>query len=70
MFESFCILYRDGAIDGSRQKLSTLYPSLDAAMSAARLIRQNNCEIVEIRGSDGSLLPKSTVEKALLIVTA
>lgn len=69
MFESFCIVYRNGAIDGSRLKLSSLYSSLEAAINAAHLISQIDCEILEIRGSDGSVAPKQVVEKALLAAT-
>lgn len=70
MFESFCIVYRDGPANGSLQKLSSLYFSLEAAINAAFLISQKNYEVLEIRGSEGSVMSKTVIERALFVSAA
>jgi hypothetical protein len=46
------------------------YPSRDQALNAAFLIKEKNFDLLEIRGSEGSLLTKFDLEKALCVATA
>ena len=70
MFESFCIVFRDRSGAGAQRKLSAFYASREAALNAAFLIGQRNCELIEIRGSEGSIISRSDIDKALFVATA
>jgi len=70
MSETFCIRYQDNRSRRPVQKLSMTYPSRDQALNAAFLIKQKEFDLLEIRGSEGSLLTKIDLEKALCVATA
>ena len=46
------------------------YSSRDQALNAGFLIKEKNFDLLEIRGSEGSLLTKFDLEKALCVATA
>ena len=70
MFESFCIVFRDRSGTSAQRKLSPFYASQEAALNAAFVIGQRNCELIEIRSSEGSVLSRSDIDKALFVATA
>ena len=70
MSEKFCIRYQDVRALRPIQKLSMAYASRDLALNAAFLIKEKDFDLLEIRGSEGSLLTKIDLEKALCVATA
>ena len=70
MSETFCIRYQDIRTRRPVQKISMAYPSRDLALNAAFLIKEKDFDLLEIRGSEGSLLTKIDLEKALCVATA
>ena len=70
MHESYCIIFRDRSGNSAQRKLSPFFASQEAALNAAFLIGQRNCELIEIRSSEGSVLSRSDIDKALFVTTA
>jgi hypothetical protein len=70
MIESFCIVFQDCSGKDAQRKLSPFYASREAALNAAFLIGQRNCELIEIRSSEGSIMSSSDIDKALFVATA
>lgn len=70
MIESFCIVFRDCSGPSANRKLSAFYASRESALNAAFLIGQRNCELIEIRSSEGVVLSRSDIDKALFVATA
>jgi len=70
MSETFCVRYQDTRLRKPVQKISMTYSSRDQALNAAFLIKEKNFDLLEIRGSEGSLLTKFDLEKALCVATA
>lgn len=64
MEETFCILYRLHASPSSR-RLSRSYDSLDGAIAAAADLAQTSAELLQIRGSDGTIVEKAALQQAL-----
>jgi hypothetical protein len=66
MSESFCILYQDAQRQPAK-RLSMAYGSLESALSAAYDIAQLQFEPIEIRGTEGTLIGKRELEKAIMV---
>ncbi len=67
MPEAFCVLYKDLRHDPPAKRLSRSYDSLESAINAAFVVAQHEAEPIQIRGTDGTLMEKAELYKALSI---
>ncbi len=66
MREAFCVLYKDLRQDPPAKRLSGCFASLELAIEAACDVALTQAEPLEIRGSEGTLIEKAELQKALL----
>ncbi len=67
MPEAFCVLYMDLRLSPPAKRLSRSYESIDSAINAAFVVAQHHAEPLQIRGSEGTLIEKAELYKALSI---
>ena len=70
MSEAFCILYRDLRRSPPAKKLSRSYASLEAAICAAHDVAQHQAELMQIRGSEGTIIHKAELDQAIANLAA
>jgi hypothetical protein len=67
--EAFCVLYKDGG-DPPSKRLSRSYASLEQAISAAREVFRRKAVPLQIRGTEGTVIEKAELEKAIAVLAA
>jgi hypothetical protein len=65
MSEAFCVIYRDLRSDPPRKKLSCSYESLEQAVVAASEFRRRMGAPMQIRGTEGTVIEKAELERAI-----
>jgi hypothetical protein len=65
MVGSFCVLFRVSEHSTSRQKLSSIYSSLELAVLAAFELKRRHAEPLQVRGSDGIVIEKAKLDALL-----
>ena len=64
---SYCVLYRGVHADPCASRLSMAYFSLDLAINAAFNLAEQHLDLIEIRGSDGTIIKAPELMKAIAV---